>query len=171
MVGGLLLGLGDACWNTQFYSILVSMYNTQSAQAFSIMKFWQVIFALKVEIYFVPDSGAMCLWCLLLRVSSGIAMAVTNFGRDGHCCLRLLFHRRTRSSKDGENRVGQGRRMETTCGQRRQVLADSFFVITKMGKCLLHMSIGGQQCLANSFRLCISKQGDDCRFDVAAMRG
>jgi len=51
MVCALLLGLGDAAWNTQFYSILVTMYNSQSAQAFSIMKFWQALCACAAFFY------------------------------------------------------------------------------------------------------------------------
>lgn len=45
LIVGALLGFGDACWNTQMYSILVDMYHDQSAQAFSIMKFFQVLLA------------------------------------------------------------------------------------------------------------------------------
>uniref|UniRef100_A0A915DRS4 UNC93-like protein MFSD11 n=1 Tax=Ditylenchus dipsaci TaxID=166011 RepID=A0A915DRS4_9BILA len=37
---GFLLGFGDAAWNTQIYAILVSKYSDQSAQAFSIFKFF-----------------------------------------------------------------------------------------------------------------------------------
>lgn len=37
-----LLGLGDACFNTQIYSILGDIYSTDSASAFAIFKFTQV---------------------------------------------------------------------------------------------------------------------------------
>lgn len=38
-----LLGLGDSCFNTQLYSILGCVYAEQSAPAFAIFKFIQVI--------------------------------------------------------------------------------------------------------------------------------
>jgi hypothetical protein len=39
-----LLGFGDCCWNTQIYSILIALYRHHlSAQAFALMKFFQVI--------------------------------------------------------------------------------------------------------------------------------
>ncbi|KAI6173776.1 UNC93-like protein MFSD11 [Aphelenchoides besseyi] len=41
LVCGYLLGFGDACWNTQIYSQLITNYNKQSAQAFSLFKFFQ----------------------------------------------------------------------------------------------------------------------------------
>lgn len=37
-----LLGLGDACYNTQIFSILGSVYADDSASAFAIFKFTQV---------------------------------------------------------------------------------------------------------------------------------
>ncbi len=42
LCGG-LLGFGDACWNTQIYSLLVTEYNKESAQAFALLKFFQVV--------------------------------------------------------------------------------------------------------------------------------
>ncbi|KAE9546754.1 hypothetical protein FO519_010034, partial [Halicephalobus sp. NKZ332] len=36
-----LMGFGDACWNTQIFSFLVSKYNKKSAEAFSLFKFFQ----------------------------------------------------------------------------------------------------------------------------------
>lgn len=38
-----LLGLGDACFNTQIYSMLGGVFARNSAEAFSIFKFTQVI--------------------------------------------------------------------------------------------------------------------------------
>lgn len=37
-----LLGLGDACFNTQIYSMLGGVFSKNSAEAFSIFKFTQV---------------------------------------------------------------------------------------------------------------------------------
>lgn len=39
---GLLLGFGDACFNTQCFSILGVMYPEDSAPAFALFKFEQV---------------------------------------------------------------------------------------------------------------------------------
>ena len=42
LVCALLLGFGDACYNTQIYSILGVIYSNQSAHAFALYKFFQV---------------------------------------------------------------------------------------------------------------------------------
>jgi MFS family permease len=41
IVGSFLLGLGDACYNTQIYAIIGSLFRDNSAQAFAIFKFFQ----------------------------------------------------------------------------------------------------------------------------------
>ncbi|CAG0921941.1 unnamed protein product [Notodromas monacha] len=40
-----LLGLGDACYNTQLYAIVGSLYSTDSAPAFALYKFAQSVAA------------------------------------------------------------------------------------------------------------------------------
>ncbi|VDK58892.1 unnamed protein product [Anisakis simplex] len=54
VVGG-LLGFGDACWNTQLYSILIDVYHDQAAQGFSIMKFIQAAFAC-ASFFYTPST-------------------------------------------------------------------------------------------------------------------
>lgn len=44
MLCSFLLGLGDACYNTQIYSMLGGVFAKSSAEAFSIFKFSQVCF-------------------------------------------------------------------------------------------------------------------------------
>ncbi|KAE9555996.1 hypothetical protein FO519_000852 [Halicephalobus sp. NKZ332] len=41
IICGYFLAFGDACWNTQIFSLLVSRYNKKSAEAFSLFKFFQ----------------------------------------------------------------------------------------------------------------------------------
>jgi len=45
VVSAFLLGLGDACFNTQIYGILGTKYKEDSAPAFAIFKSFQSIFA------------------------------------------------------------------------------------------------------------------------------
>lgn len=45
-----LLGLGDACYNTQIYSILGDVYADNSAPAFAIFKFIQVKEIIKLKL-------------------------------------------------------------------------------------------------------------------------
>lgn len=59
-----LLGFGDACFNTQIYSILGSVYADDSASAFAIFKFTQVIIInlhpfLKLIIFFLCNSQSV----------------------------------------------------------------------------------------------------------------
>lgn len=51
MLCSFLLGLGDACYNTQIYSILGGVYANDSASAFAIFKFTQSIAAAASFVY------------------------------------------------------------------------------------------------------------------------
>lgn len=45
MVGSLALGFGDACFNTQVYSLLGVLYSSDSSSAFALFKFCQSVAA------------------------------------------------------------------------------------------------------------------------------
>lgn len=54
MTCSFLLGLGDACFNTQIYSMLGGVFSKDSAAAFAIFKFTQVPFCcICIEIWYV----------------------------------------------------------------------------------------------------------------------
>lgn len=73
-----LLGLGDACFNTQIYSMLGGVFAKNSAEAFSIFKFTQSV---ATAISFVYSSH------LGLRVQLGILLV---FGILGTACFCLV---------------------------------------------------------------------------------
>jgi len=64
---GLALGFGDACWNTQIFSFLLENNPNQSAEAFSIFKFFQSFTA---SIIFLM-AGMMNLYMHLLILTIG----------------------------------------------------------------------------------------------------
>jgi len=49
--GSFLLGLGDACYNTQIYSLIGSVFKDESAAGFAIYKFFQSAFAAAAFFY------------------------------------------------------------------------------------------------------------------------
>ncbi|XP_044765194.1 UNC93-like protein MFSD11 isoform X2 [Coccinella septempunctata] len=61
MACSFLLGFGDACYNTQFYSIIGSIYSSNSACAFGIFKFVQSVAAAASFFYapYVPLYGQL----------------------------------------------------------------------------------------------------------------
>ena len=61
--GSFLLGFGDACFNTQIYALIGSVYKDNSAPAFAIFKFVQSGF---VAISFFYSKHLELQWQLLL---------------------------------------------------------------------------------------------------------
>lgn len=70
---GFLLGFGDACWNTQIFAFLISRYLNQSAQAFSLFKFFQSLFA---SITFYYSNTIQLHYHLIVLVIGSIAGAI-----------------------------------------------------------------------------------------------
>ena len=63
ILGSFLLGYGDACFNTQIYALIGSVYKDDSAPAFAIFKFVQSGF---VAISFFYSKHLELQWQLLL---------------------------------------------------------------------------------------------------------
>ena len=89
LVCGGLLGFGDACWNTQIYSLLCDVYPHKSSQAFAIFKFYQVgsVTQKKNTIQsglscaaFFYSSKLELTWHLLIMVITSLIAAVCYFG-------------------------------------------------------------------------------------------
>jgi len=69
LLSGGLLGFGDACWNTQIYSLLVTEYRKESAQAFALLKFFQSLLSCAAFFY---GSALQMQWHLLILLISGV---------------------------------------------------------------------------------------------------
>lgn len=63
-----LLGLGDACYNTQILSMLGGVFNKKSAEAFSIFKFGQVWHTICIGIYYFIITSSPLLQLLALYI-------------------------------------------------------------------------------------------------------
>ncbi|CAD5234484.1 unnamed protein product [Bursaphelenchus xylophilus] len=68
---GFLLGFGDATWNTQVFATLIGRYSKQSAQAFSIFKFFQSLMA--AVAFFCGTTIPLDYHLILLTVTSIVA--------------------------------------------------------------------------------------------------
>ncbi|CAI4226221.1 unnamed protein product [Auanema sp. JU1783] len=77
LICGGFLGFGDACWNTQIYSLLCDIYPTKSSQAFALFKFYQS--ALSCAAFFYSSMIYLTTHLAILVVTSLIA-AVCYFG-------------------------------------------------------------------------------------------
>uniref|UniRef100_A0A914YTH3 UNC93-like protein MFSD11 n=1 Tax=Panagrolaimus superbus TaxID=310955 RepID=A0A914YTH3_9BILA len=69
IICGFGLGFGDACWNTQIFSFLVSKYNKKSAEAFALFKFFQSLLTCAAFFY---GTVLELQWHMLILVVTGI---------------------------------------------------------------------------------------------------
>lgn len=75
MLCSLLLGFGDACYNTQIFSLLGGVYPNNSVSAFALFKFVQSTGAAAAFYY----SGACPLYYQLLVLAVFCALGTTSF--------------------------------------------------------------------------------------------
>ncbi|KAI1721802.1 UNC93-like protein MFSD11 [Ditylenchus destructor] len=73
---GFLLGFGDACWNTQIYAFLAVEYSGESAQAFSVFKFFMHLFTC---VAFYYSKVVELQWHLFILTVFGVAASVSFF--------------------------------------------------------------------------------------------
>ena len=88
MIGSLTLGLGDACFNTQVYSILGTIYTNNSAPAFALFKFCQSL-ATAVSFVYSEKVG--------LHIQLGILVFSLALGTLGFCTVEIRHKRSKRS--------------------------------------------------------------------------
>uniref|UniRef100_A0AC35GKN3 UNC93-like protein MFSD11 n=1 Tax=Panagrolaimus sp. PS1159 TaxID=55785 RepID=A0AC35GKN3_9BILA len=69
IICGFGLGFGDACWNTQIFSFLVSKYNKRSAEAFALFKFFQSLLTCAAFFY---GTVLELQWHMLILVVTGV---------------------------------------------------------------------------------------------------
>lgn len=89
MACSFLLGFGDACYNTQFYSIIGSLYSNNSACAFGIFKFVQSVAAAAAffSAKYVPLYGQL-----------GILLALAIVGTAGYIWVEFSVRRSNSTS-------------------------------------------------------------------------
>ncbi|CAJ0579096.1 unnamed protein product, partial [Mesorhabditis spiculigera] len=76
LVCGFLLAFGDACWNTQIYSLLVDVYSEKSSEAFALFKFYQS--ALSCAAFFY-GSALQLQWHLAILVVMSLFATIAFF--------------------------------------------------------------------------------------------
>uniref|UniRef100_A0A1I7XGB1 UNC93-like protein MFSD11 n=1 Tax=Heterorhabditis bacteriophora TaxID=37862 RepID=A0A1I7XGB1_HETBA len=77
LICGCFLGFGDACWNTQIYSLLCDTYPNKSSQAFALFKFYQSALSCAAFYY---SSLIELPWHLAILVISSLVASVAFFG-------------------------------------------------------------------------------------------
>lgn len=87
MAGSLALGFGDACFNTQVYSLLGVLFTKESASAFALFKFCQSV-AAAVSFSYSTKAG--------LHIQLAILLVTIFFGTAAFCYVEY----KTKKSKD-----------------------------------------------------------------------
>lgn len=87
LVGSLALGFGDACYNTQVYSLLGVLFANESAPAFALFKFCQSI-AAAISFFYSKGAG--------LHIQLAILLVAMIFGTGAFCYVEY----RVKKSKD-----------------------------------------------------------------------
>ena len=85
MAGGVLLGMGDACINTQIYYLLGKLYARDSGSAFAIFNFF-MSFASAISFYYSNYLG--------LYIQLGILLIV---GTLGSVAFSIVDHKNNKS--------------------------------------------------------------------------
>ncbi|CAJ0610104.1 unnamed protein product [Cylicocyclus nassatus] len=114
LVCGLLLGFGDACWNTQIYAFLCDKFPQKSSEAFAIFKFYQSLLSCAAFFY---SPYLQLPWHLLILLVTSILAAVcfflnqrfpSLFGPDeGENEVKTIPERGARSFDSGEQIICQ----------------------------------------------------------------
>ncbi|RLU27620.1 hypothetical protein DMN91_001424 [Ooceraea biroi] len=87
MAGSLALGFGDACYNTQVYSLLGVLFAKESAPAFALFKFCQSV-AAAISFSYSPNAG--------LHIQLAVLLVTIFFGTAAFCYVE----HRTKKTKD-----------------------------------------------------------------------
>jgi Ion channel regulatory protein UNC-93. len=82
MAGSFTLGFGDACYNTQVYSLLGILYSNESAPAFALFKFCQSV-AAAISFYYSSHIG--------LHLQLAILTLSMIFGTAAFCFVEYLM--------------------------------------------------------------------------------
>ncbi|XP_054726272.1 UNC93-like protein MFSD11 [Anastrepha obliqua] len=96
-----MLGLGDACMNTQIYSMLGGVYVKNSVGAFALFKFTQSI-AAAISFFYSSHLG--------LRAQLGILVVFGTIGTACFCIVEWAVKRRQRESPEDSRTVSQDSR-------------------------------------------------------------
>lgn len=96
LISSFLLGLGDACFNTQIYAMLGGTFASQSAAAFALFKFVQSVGAAASFIY-----SSYC----GLRTQLAILVVLGTLGTASFCIVEWAAKRKARSNGSLEDKM------------------------------------------------------------------
>ncbi|CAD6187451.1 unnamed protein product [Caenorhabditis auriculariae] len=111
LCGG-LLGFGDACWNTQIYSLLCDCYPNLSSQAFALFKFYQSGLACAAFFY---SPNLQLQWHLVILVLTSLIAAACFFSSFKDITISAKDIKEEFESRDKE--IAETRKTEVTAEQ------------------------------------------------------